>query len=71
MINDDYNEYINSLKEKAEKYNKSCFEYIINQAWELYCQEAGMCAGAVDYWEQVSTEVQDMYICRIVRNNLK
>jgi hypothetical protein len=47
----------------------NCCKIIIEAAWNLYCKEAGMCAGAVDYWEQVSENVQDIYICKIVRNN--
>ena len=49
--------------------NTDCCEIIKTAAWDLYCKEAGMCAGAVDYWEQVPTDVQDLYICRILRNN--
>ena len=47
----------------------NCCKLIIGKAWDLYCREAGMCAGAVDYWEQVSVEVQNIYICKIIPDN--
>jgi hypothetical protein len=50
-------------------YITNCCEIVKTAAWDLYCKEAGMCAGAVDYWEQLSTDVQDLYICRILRKN--
>ncbi len=34
-------------------------------AWDLYCKEAGMCAGALDYWEQVPPNVQQIYLDKI------
>ena len=47
----------------------NCCKIIVDMAWDLYCKEAGMCAGAVDYWERVSIDIQDKYICKVLRGN--
>lgn len=49
------------------KINKS--ENEKEQAWDLYCKEAGMCSGALDYWEQVPLDIQKKYLDKIKNQN--
>lgn len=39
------------------------------EAWDLYCKEAGICAGALDYWEQLPLDVQKKYLDKIKNQN--
>ena len=35
-------------------------------AWFLYCYDAGLCAGAVDYWSDLNKETQNHYIYKVL-----
>ena len=56
---------IDSIKGKL-RYNVFYVKTTINPDW--IC-EGDLGAGAVDFWEDLSVEVQDIYICKVIRKN--
>ena len=70
----DINENYPNFQEWYNKFRRDfppLYEGIIKQAWELYCEDTRYSVCALDYWEQLCEEVQDIYLLKAIKQNIK